>query len=448
MGMTNHKGRMDERGYAISGATGEATDAYERALAAFQSWRTGADEQVALALSVAPGFVMAHVLGAYACLCSREPARVKRTPALLAAAARLSANERERMHLGVVSAGVADDFELAKYRLDQLLRQYPRDILALQVGHAFDYLSGDIERLGFRVGAVMQAWSSGMPGYHAVLAMYAFRMEECGDYELAEESARAAVELDQFDARAHHVMAHIFEMTSRPADGIGWLRDNRDAWNANTVVATHCWWHHALFHLARGELDGALGLYDDRIRAGHSSAVADLIDASALLWRIALPGGDTGNRWPELAAAWEPHIDDAFCSFSDLHAMLAFVGAADQDRIRRLELALRDELPHRTRHGATTRQFGLAACKAMAAFGRDDNERALVLLAALPAVAQRFGGSHAQRDVLHLTMLEAAARTRRDTLSPVQRRLVAPGCLKACPPSAAPRSGRAIAAGA
>jgi hypothetical protein len=254
--------------------------------------------------------------------------------------------------------------------------------------------------------------------------------------------------MDHLDARAHHVMAHIFEMTSRPGDGIGWLRNNLDYWNENTVVATHCWWHHALFHLARGELDGALGVYDDRIRAGRSGAIADLIDASALLWRIQLQGGDAGNRWPELAAAWEPHIDDAFCSFSDLHAMLAFVGAGDQDCVRRLELSLRDELPRSTRHGTTTRQFGLAACEAMAAFGRGDNERSLVLLAALPAVAQRFGGSHAQRDVLHLTMLEAAARTRRDTTRHAHRRLVAPEGLKVFPPSAAQRYGRAIAAGA
>jgi tetratricopeptide (TPR) repeat protein len=440
--------RMDERGYAISGATGEAAQAYELALAAFQSWRTGADQQVALALQEAPGFVMAHVLQAYTYLCSREPARVKCARGASAAAARLPANDRERMHLAIISAAVADDYELAKTRLDELLRQYPRDILALQVGHAFDYLSGDIERLGVRVASVMPAWSPGIPGYHAVLAMRAFSMEECGDYEMAEEYARSAIELDRFDARAHHVMAHIFEMTLRPGDGIRWLRDNLDYWNVDTIVATHCWWHHALYQLARGDVDGALGLYDERVRASRSGAIADLIDASALLWRIQLKGGATGDRWPEVAAAWDAHIDDAFCSFNDLHAMLAFVGAGEQDSVRRLELALVGELPKRTRHGATTRHFGLAGCEAVAAFGRGDNSRALVLLAGLPPVAQRFGGSHAQRDVLHLTMLEAAARTRRDTTRPARGRLVAPERFTAYPPSAAQRSGRAIPAGA
>lgn len=415
------QGNVDERGYAITGASAQAAEAYERALAAFQSWRSGTDEQLALALQAAPGFVMAHVLRAYTLLCSREMARAISAGDVLARAAALPANERERMHLGVISAAVSDDLEGAKDQLDQLLRHYPRDILALQVGHAFDYLSGDIERLATRVGTVRQAWSAGIPGYHTVLAMHAFSLEECGDYELAEETARAAIAMDQHDARAHHVMAHVFEMTARPADGIHWLKNNHRYWGAQTVVATHCWWHLALFHLARGELDGALKVYDERIRAGYPQAVADLIDASALLWRIQLQAGDTGARWTELAAAWDPHIEEAFCSFNDLHAMLAFVGAADEDRIRRLEFALLGELPRRTRHGTTTRQFGLAACEAMIAFGRGDNERALILLASLPPVAQRFGGSHAQRDILHLTMLEAAARTRRVAVRPMGR---------------------------
>ena len=102
--------------------------------------------------------------------------------------------------------------------------------------------------------------------------------------------------------------------------------------SADTVVATHCWWHLALFHLSRGRSKDALALYDRRVRAARSSEIADLIDAASLLWRIALHGGDAGTRWAELAAAWAAHIDDGFCSFNDLHAMLAFVGARDWQR--------------------------------------------------------------------------------------------------------------------
>jgi hypothetical protein len=148
------------------------------------------------------------------------------------------------------------------------------------------------------------------------------------------------------------------------------------------------------------------------VRAARSGEVADLIDAASLLWRIELRGGDAGARWTELAAAWAAHIDDGFCSFNDLHAMLAFVGARDWQRAQRLERALQRRWSLPTRHGATTRQLGLPACRALIAFARGKDALAITLLASLPPLAHRLGGSHAQRDVLHLTLRQALERTR------------------------------------
>ena len=67
-----------------------------------------------------------------------------------------------------------------------------------------------------RVEAVLPAWHRDMPGCHAVLATHAFALEEHGEYEHAEQAAREALDLNPLDVRAHHVMAHVFEMTDRP----------------------------------------------------------------------------------------------------------------------------------------------------------------------------------------------------------------------------------------
>jgi len=280
------------------------------------------------------------------------------------------------------------------------------------VAHSLDYVAGDVRCMDERVAAVLPAWSTDLPGYHAILAMHAFGLEENGRYEEAEASASAALALDPRDARAHHAMAHVFEMTGRAEAGETWLAVHAEGWANDTVVATHCWWHRGLFQLALGRPDLALDIYHHHVRAGRSTSVADLIDASALLWRIDLAGGDAGGRWLELADAWARHIDDGFCSFNDLHAMLAFVGARDWRRADLLVRALRAAYSRQTRHGATTRLLGLAACRALAAFGRGDALRAITLLASLPAQAHRLGGSHAQRDVLHLTMKRAIERLR------------------------------------
>jgi tetratricopeptide (TPR) repeat protein len=400
---------VDARGCPQSGAT-TAAAAYERALAAFQGWRVGAEAELAPALQEAPGFVMAHVLEGYLRVSSRDPRRVRSAGPMLAHAAALPMNWRERLHVAALRAVLADDYEGAKARLGKLLRREPRDVLALQMAHSFDYLTGDVARLHDRVAAVLPAWSRDLPGYSAVLAMHAFGLEESGEYEHAEQGARAALALDPHNARAHHAMAHVFEMTGRAEAGVRWMKENADGWAAGSIVVRHCFWHLALFHLACGEVDEALALYDERICPGSHAGVADLIDASALLWRLHLRGVNPGARWRVVADAWAPFSDDAFCSFNDLHAMLAFVGAGDRERAGHLEQVLAAGRALRTRHGEMTRRLGLKACRAVIAFGAGDDPLAIRLLARLPPRALRLGGSHAQRDVLPLTGLRALAR--------------------------------------
>jgi tetratricopeptide (TPR) repeat protein len=409
---------IDLRGYRVSGATPTALEVFERALATFQSWRSGAESKLSPALRDAPAFVMAHVLRAYLHLSSRDPALVRLAEPVLAKAAALPANLRERLHLAAIAAVLADDYEGAKAILDHLLQEFPRDVLALQVAHALDYVTGDVARIGGRLPRVLPAWSGELPGYHAVLAMHAFGLEECGQYERAGEVAHQALALDPFDARAHHVLAHVFERTERAEAGLDWMYRHVPYWAVETVVATHCWWHVALFHLAEGDVDRALSLYDRRVRSGGSRAISDLIDATSLLWRIDLQGGDTGNRWSELASAWAPHIGDGFCSFSDLHAMMAFVGGHRWKLARHLERTLARGQSQRTRHGDTTRQIGLPVGRALIAFGRGDYGTAIELLSSLPALVQRIGGSHAQRDVLHLTLRRAIEYLRRPVSRP------------------------------
>lgn len=406
----------DYRGYEVTGANPAGLDAFEQALAAFQSWRSGTETHLEQALLEAPGFTMAHVLNTYVYLCSRDPNRVRLARLAYREVAAMAGNHREKLHLAVIGATLADGYEKAKAILGILLRAYPRDVLALQVAHAFDYATGDAECMAERVPSVLPAWSDQLPGYHAVLAMQAFSLVECADYSRAVDVGQRALELNAFDARAYHALAHVFEMTEDPHRGIHWMQNRVDFWASDTVVATHCWWHIALFHLTRGEVDRALAIYDVRVRASHSLEVSDLIDASALLWRIELMIGSVSARWKVLAHAWTRHVKDGFCSFNDLHAMLALVGAQDWKGAHALESELSQRQDFPTRHGETTRLVGLPACHAIIAFGRGDFARCVELLSSLPPLAHRIGGSHAQRDVLFLTLLNAIQRLRRPRL--------------------------------
>ena len=192
----------DARGCPVSGATKPALQAYEAALEAVQNWRRGAEPLLDAALHEAPEFLMAHVLKAYLLVCSRDPRRVRAAVPVVAGLRRLPANARERDHIAALHAVLADDIEGTKSDFNQLLHLQPRDVLALQVAHAFDYLTGDLPRLQDRVAAVLPAWSPRLPGYGTVLAMHAFGLEESGDYPRATQAALAALRHSPLNAGA------------------------------------------------------------------------------------------------------------------------------------------------------------------------------------------------------------------------------------------------------
>ena len=268
---------------------------------------------------------MAHVLAAYLRLSSRDPDSVRSARPIVQRLRGLRSNDRERLHLAAIEATLADDYERTKARLGELLRLEPRDAVALQVAHAFDYVTGDAAALGERAARVLPAWTPDLPGYHAVLAMQAFGLEECGEYEAAEESARAALALNPRDARAHHVMAHVFEMTERAPEGERWLSEHATRTGPRQdTVATHGWWHLALFQLAQATSRSC----DRDLRRACATALGGDRRPDrrlgACLARPA-PGGHTDRAGATRRGVGAAHRGP-LCTH-DLHAMLAFVGA-------------------------------------------------------------------------------------------------------------------------
>ncbi len=241
--------------------------------------------------------------------------------------------------------------------------------------------------------------------------MHAFGLEETGDYARAEQTGRHALELNARDPWAVHAVAHVMEMQGRLAEGIAWLESRASDWSPDNGFAYHNWWHLALYYLDLGEHAKVLEVYDTRIRPGRSQVILEMIDATAMLWRLGLRGVDVGDRWSELADAWEPLAADAHYAFNDAHAMMAFVAGRRESAARTLLAALRARADHDAgTNTLMTREVGLPVCVALAAFGRGDWDVVIEMLRPVRLVAQRFGGSHAQRDILSLTLIEAALR--------------------------------------
>jgi hypothetical protein len=384
-----------------------APRSYQDALRALQLGEGDALAHARRAIAESPRSVAAHELAATILLYSRDPREFRSGRAAFARLSALAMDDHEAAHANALKRGVEGDYRAARAGYDAILADAPHDFLALWASQLIDYYLGEPQALRARAERVLPAWSADAPGYHAVLAMHAFGLEECGEYKAAEAVARRALELESRDWRALHALLHVFEMQGRPEEGLSCIA----ARARHAELPNHLWWHAALFELQLHRFDAALEVYERRMRLG---GLADLIDAAALLWRLSLAGADVGAWFAALAERWAPHAEDGYCAFNDLHAVMAFVGAQRWALAERVLAA--QELRLARTQGANyemTCFVGLPACRALVAFGRREYAVAERLLRGLPPVAHRIGGSHAQRDVLQLTRAAAAIAARR-----------------------------------
>ncbi|MBZ9922762.1 tetratricopeptide repeat protein, partial [Mesorhizobium sp. BR1-1-7] len=286
----------DAFGLTFSGATEAGFMPYSQALRELQCFVGDPVGSVDRAIAQDPGFVMAHVLKGYLFGLATEREATAIASACHAAALPLAATMREKAHVAALGHLADGRWHDAAGVLEDIAIETPLDALALQAGHQIDFVTGNARMLRDRIARALPSWSSDMPGYHAILGMQAFGLEEMGDYSRAETFGRTAVEIEPRDGWAQHAVAHVMEMQSRQRDGIAWMRANPDAWTKESFLQVHNWWHLALFHYDLGEADEVLALYDGPVYGTRSTLALNMVDASAILWRLHLGGVDVGAR--------------------------------------------------------------------------------------------------------------------------------------------------------
>jgi tetratricopeptide (TPR) repeat protein len=396
----------DQTGYELTGATADTIAAYEQALHELRCLTANPVATLAPVLEQAPDFAMAQLANAWMHVSSTEAPAIAIARESLAAARRLPLDEREKLHAAAIGEWCDGQWHAAARTVEDLNALYPRDALALQMGQQLDFFTGDSRMLRDRILRVLSAWSEDVPGYDAVLGMLAFGLEETGDYARAEAAGRRAIELQPLDAWAQHAVAHVCEMQGRRDDGIRWMHEST-GWQQPGVLTVHNWWHLALHHLARGETRKVLELYDGPIRS-NAAAILELIDCSAMLWRLDLAGADVGDRWASLAGLFAPHAASGNYAFNDLHAAMAFARAGREDMLSMLRTAQAVALTRRDGNAEFVTAVGAPATEAIVAYAAGDYAQATELLRAVRNRAHRFGGSHAQRDLLDQTLIAAA----------------------------------------
>ena len=403
----------DRQSNALSGASAAAAAAFDEAVRSFNIYRGHPLARLDEALRDSPDFAQAHLFKAFILGLATEPAATAMARDLAATVRALPLNARERSQLAALDQLVAGNWVAAASAMDFHNMRYPHDLVGLQVGHLMDFYRGSARDLRDRIARALPHWSSDLPGFHAVVGMYAFGLEEAGDYARAETEGRRALDLEPLDAWAHHAVAHVMEMQGRAEDGIGWMIAREAHWDGDdNFFKVHNWWHRALCHLDLGQADRALALYDGPIRATHSRVALDLVDASALLWRLQMHGVDVASRWAEVAGCWNDHADGRLYPFNDLHAAMAYLGAGDDVAVDRLLSEMSRNAAGDNETATWIRTIGLPLTRGFVAFARGHYAACVEALHPVRFFAHNFGGSHAQRDVIDWTLTEAALRAR------------------------------------
>ncbi|MFC9589030.1 tetratricopeptide repeat protein [Streptomyces sp. NPDC056944] len=412
----------DRYGHDVYNGTAEAAAHLDRAVEALLFFRPEVAGAVDDLLAAAPAAPVAHAFAAYLGVLGTEPTAAaearRRFDGFVSGLDLTGLPLRERLHTAAADSLLAGDLRRGSALLEELTVAHPRDALALFVGHQLDFLTGDALRLRDRIGGALSAWDEDDPHRGPLLGMYAFGLEETGHYVHARDTGAAAVARNRHDVWAIHAVAHTYEMQGRFADGTAYLDAHAEDWSDGTFLTVHTWWHYALYALEAGRTDTALGIYDTALHNEDSRGVAmELLDAAAMLWRFHLARSDQARRWEALADAWTARADPPFYAFNDVHAVMAYVGAGRIGEARRLIADRRRWLAEPgagavTNH-AMTADVGLPVCEALVAHAGGDHATVLALLWPLRRRLHEFGGSHAQRDALQKTLLDAALRSGR-----------------------------------
>lgn len=395
---------MDIRSLSLTAASSAAVERFDALIDDIYYYRLGTGDRLDALLQEFPEFVLAHVLKGYSLMTEYTLDAQPRARAHLLQAEALPANPRERLHQEALRAWIAQDLSARAAAWEQILVEWPLDLLALRQHTGTLFWTGDKRHQAEVSAGVAGHWGSRTPGYGHFLSAHAFAMEEVGQYEVAERCAREALALQPQDLWALHGLVHVFEMQGRVPEGIELLSDAARFLNDYNLFRGHLWWHLSLFKFSQGRFDEVLDLFDREVYPKSSTFYIDVQNGASLLARLEFQGVDVGlARWERLAQASLLNATQSTVWFTSMHHVMALMRSGRVSAVQSAIEYLRSA-------GTSSTQAALAheLARAAAAFYQDKPREALERMLAVRQRHGELGASHVQQDLYDQIMVMAA----------------------------------------
>jgi tetratricopeptide (TPR) repeat protein len=371
-------------------------------------------ERIIAAADADPGSCLANVYAGVLWMLLEAPAGPRRAAKYLAAAERAapSATLREQLNTAVLRSWADDDLAKALRLCDRISDDFPRDLAIVKTHQYLEFNRGNAPEM-LRVALKVAPENADLPYVHG---MTAFAYEECHLLDEAESEARTALEMKRKEPWAQHALAHVFLTRGRIDEGALFLEGAADTWNQlNSFMATHIWWHLALFYLSQGHDRRVLDIYDRHCWGISKDYSQDQIGAVSLLARFEIAGIDVGSRWQDLAQHLSARTHDTVQPFLTLQYLygLARAGRSEAGTLLESVRCFAETAPSFTREA--WQSVALPACEGLYAYAHGDYPNAWAHLhASVPRMAA-VGGSHAQRDLFEQILLDTAVKCGRST---------------------------------
>nr|XP_058937664.1 tetratricopeptide repeat protein 38 isoform X2 [Kogia breviceps] len=276
--------------------------------------------------------------------------------------------QRERLHVSAVETFAKGNLPKACELWEQILQDYPTDMLALKFSHDAYFYLGYQEQMRDSVARIYPFWTPDIPLSSYVKGMYSFGLMETNFYDRAEKLAK------------------------------------------------------------EGEYEAALTIYDDHILPSLqvSGAMLDVVDSCSMLFRLQMEGVSVGERWQDVLSVTRKHSRDHILLFNDVHFLMASLGAGDSRTTQELLTTLRDasESPGENWQHLLARDVGLPLCQALVEAQSGNPDGAVELLLPIRYRTVQIGGSNAQRDVFNQLLIHAALNCSSSTHKNVARSLL------------------------
>ena len=325
-----------------------------------------------------------------------------------------TANAREKLHVAALEAWVGGDIRKTASIWEQILVDYPCDILALRIAHTIHFFLGDLDLMRDSMARIMPRWDNSMPGYGYVLGCRAFSLEENHRFDAAELMGRQAVEINEDDVWAGHCVAHVLEGTGRRLDGIKWIDEHEEAWKKRGIFARHMWWHRALHYLEMERFDNVLEAFDLEFWPEPTEDNIDLTNASSMLMRLSLLDVDVEERWESVGKICAGRTKHRMRPFNDLHFIMALCQSSRMDAAKEILASMKAHVLEHEGQGQTLvdvyKSIGVPVGEAIIAHGEKNYSRTVEIMLSARYRMVSLGGRWAQRDVWVRMLLDAAIK--------------------------------------